>query len=314
MQLAFGVLLVVLLTELINLVGKTHFTAMAYDLWLKFAHKDNVTKQRALKKEILTLKNDLSRTSSQDEFAKWAKLRRKMDSKIADLEKMTSELHVSKASFELKFKGLLWFITSGLQFLMVAWYRRSPVFYLPMGWFGPAERVLCLPFAERGSVSIAIWFYFCRKVITLFASNLAEFVPSVKALKSEHHADSSNPFAAMANMASMAGGLGGAGTPGGAAAGNPFAGMGGDFGGMGGPMGGMGGMGGGMEGMENMFGPGSPFAAMFGQAMGGDLMNGSSGTPSASPSPAGGNSPKVSKPSSVRGAGNLGGGERRRKV
>jgi len=28
MQLAFGVLLVVLLTELINLVGKTHFTAM----------------------------------------------------------------------------------------------------------------------------------------------------------------------------------------------------------------------------------------------------------------------------------------------
>jgi len=28
MQLAFGVLLVVLLTELINLIGKTHFTAM----------------------------------------------------------------------------------------------------------------------------------------------------------------------------------------------------------------------------------------------------------------------------------------------
>jgi len=33
---------------------------------------------------------------------------------------------------------------------MVAWYRRSPVFYLPLGWFGPAERVLALPFAERG--------------------------------------------------------------------------------------------------------------------------------------------------------------------
>jgi len=286
---------------------------MAYDLYLKVIHKDNVTKQRVLKREILTLKNDLSRTSSQDEFAKWAKLRRKMDSKIADLEKMTSELHVSKASFELKFKGLLWFITNGIQFLMVAWFRRSPVFYLPLGWFGPAERVLALPFAERGSVSIAIWFYLCRKVIILFASNLAEFVPAVKALKAENADASSNPFAAFANMASMAGaaGAGGPGSPGG----NPFAAAmgGGDFGGMGGMGGmpGMGGMGGaeGMAGMENMFGPGSPFAAMFGQSLGGDMPG------SGSPSPAGGNSPKASRSSSVRGAGNLGGGgERRRKV
>ena len=164
-----------------------------------------------------------------------------------------------------------------------------------------------------GSVSIAIWFYLCRKVVHLFASNLAEFVPAVKALKPEQ-SESSHPFAAMANMASMAGGLGGAGTPGGAAAGNPFASMGGDFGGMGGMGGPMGGMGGGMEGMENMFGPGSPFAAMFGQGMGGDMMNGSSGTPSVSASPAGGSSPKASRSSSVRGAGNLGAGERRRKV
>ncbi|KAF9903575.1 GET complex subunit get1 [Linnemannia zychae] len=306
MQLAFGVLLVVLLTELINLIGKTHFTALGYDIFLKVVHKDRVTKQRALKKEVLTLKNELARTSSQDEFAKWAKLRRKMDSKIADLEKMTSELHVSKASFEMKFKGLLWFITSGIQFFMVAWFRRSPVFYLPMRWFGPAEWILSMPFAERGSVSISIWFYFCRKFITLLASNLAEFIPAVKALKPEQSADSSSPFAAFANMANLAGAAAGAGGAG--AAGNPFAAM----GGMGGgdpfaAMGGMGGMGGaGMDDMDaaNMFGPGSPFAAMFGQSLNPNGMAGSQG-----------GSPAASRSSSVRGAGNLGRGEeRRRKV
>ncbi|KAF9916340.1 GET complex subunit get1, partial [Modicella reniformis] len=213
----------------------------AYDIYLKIVSKDMVSKQRQLKKEVLTLKNELARTSSQDEFAKWAKLRRKMDSKIAELEKLTSELHLTKASFEIKFKSLLWFLTTGLQFLMVMWFRRVAVFYLPHNWFGPAERVLAMPFAERGSVG-----------------NLEEFVPAVKALKPEQPAESSNPFAAFANMASMASAAGG--SPGGMG-GNPFAaamgGLGNDFGGSG------------MEGMDpsNMFGPGSPFASMFGQTL-----------------------------------------------
>ncbi|KAI1319593.1 GET complex subunit get1 [Mortierella claussenii] len=313
MQLAITVLVVVLLTELINLIGKTHLTTMAYDIYLKVINKDRVTKQRQLKKEVLTLKNDLSRTSSQDEFAKWAKLRRKMDSKIAELEKLTSELHVTKASFEIKFKGLLWFITSGIQFVIVAWFRRVAVFYLPPGWFGPAERVLALPFAETGGVSIAIWFYFCRKFTTLLVSQLAEFIPAVRALKPEQPAESSsnNPFAAFANMASMASAAGaaGGGSPGGMG-GNPFAaamgGMGNDFNGAGGMEG--------MAGMDtaNMFGPGSPFAAMFGQALNPEMMTGAGGSGSGASSPS---MSTGSRSSSIRGAGNLGRGEdRRRKV
>ncbi|KAF8975316.1 GET complex subunit get1 [Entomortierella lignicola] len=296
MQLAIGVLLVVLVTELINLVGKAHFTAMAYDVYLKVINKETIVKQRQLKKEVLTLKNDLSKTSSQDEFAKWAKLRRKMDSKIAELEKLTSELHLTKASFEIKFKSLLWFITSGLQLIMVAWFRRVPVFYLPPGWFGPAERVLSLPFAERGSVSIWIWFYFCKNVIVLFSSNLAEFIPAVKALKQEQSGDSSGGyFETFANMASMAGagGMGGMGGAGGMGQ-NPFGmdGLGAGFGANG------------MEGLgsidPSMFAAGTPFSALFGQA----------------PSPqstSGASSPTPSRSSSVRGAGNLGRGEDRRK-
>ncbi|KAF9919309.1 GET complex subunit get1 [Lobosporangium transversale] len=304
MQLAIGVLLVVLLTELINFVGKTHVTAMAYDVYLKFINKDKVTKQRQLKKEVLTLKNDLSRTSSQDEFAKWAKLRRKMDSKIAELEKLTSELHLTKASFEIKFKSLLWFITNGIQFIMVAWYRRVAVFYVPPGWFGPAERFLALPFAETGAVSIAIWFYFCRKVIILFVSQLVEFIPAARALKPEQSADASsnNPFAAFANMASMASAAaaGSGGSPGGMG-GNPFAAMANDFGAPGGMEG--------APGMDaaNMFGPGSPFAAMFGQTLHPDMMAGvgnRSGSGASSPL-------ATSRSSSVRGTGNLGRGEDR---
>ncbi|CAJ0748633.1 20738_t:CDS:2 [Entrophospora sp. SA101] len=43
-----------------------------------------------LKKDILQVKQELTRTSSQDQFAKWAKLRRKLDSKMNELEKIWS--------------------------------------------------------------------------------------------------------------------------------------------------------------------------------------------------------------------------------
>lgn len=39
-----------------------------------------------MRKEIYTGKQQLSKISSQDEFAKWAKLRRKIDKNLSDLE------------------------------------------------------------------------------------------------------------------------------------------------------------------------------------------------------------------------------------
>jgi hypothetical protein len=38
---------------------------------------------------VLADKADLAKTSSQDEFAKWAKLKRKLDKGLADLEKIS---------------------------------------------------------------------------------------------------------------------------------------------------------------------------------------------------------------------------------
>lgn len=49
-------------------------------------------RQRQLKAELLTTKKELMQTSAQDQFAKWAKLRRSVDKGIAELEKL-SESH-----------------------------------------------------------------------------------------------------------------------------------------------------------------------------------------------------------------------------
>jgi hypothetical protein len=47
-------------------------------------------KARALRSEVLQLRKELAGTSSQDEFAKWAKVRRTLDKKVAELEAIST--------------------------------------------------------------------------------------------------------------------------------------------------------------------------------------------------------------------------------
>jgi hypothetical protein len=130
-------------------------------------------RQRQLKAELLTTKKELMQTSAQDQFAKWAKLRRSVDKGLAELEKLSqshsscpddytflatasdaflpdSELATTKSAFSAKFNGLIWILTAGLQFAVGWWYRKSAVFYLPPNWFGPLTWTLALPFAPPG--------------------------------------------------------------------------------------------------------------------------------------------------------------------
>jgi hypothetical protein len=46
--------------------------------------------QRKKQKEYLAVRHDLNATSSQDEFAKWAKLRRQHDKLLEELEKKST--------------------------------------------------------------------------------------------------------------------------------------------------------------------------------------------------------------------------------
>ena len=59
-------------------------------MYLRVSRSPLAARQRALKSEILTTKSELLKTSAQDQFAKWAKLRRSVDKGLADLEKLSA--------------------------------------------------------------------------------------------------------------------------------------------------------------------------------------------------------------------------------
>ena len=70
-----------------------HTFGQFFPLTTLFSTSPYAKQSRTLKTEILKLKSELASTSSQDEFAKWAKLRRKSDKAIADLELLSTSSH-----------------------------------------------------------------------------------------------------------------------------------------------------------------------------------------------------------------------------
>ena len=154
-------------------------------MYLRTTQGSLVRRQSELKSDIMKTKQELSRTSAQDQFAKWAKLRRSIDKKLSDLEKLSahadtllrkvgthplhpidSNLSSGKTTFTVAFRVFLWIIVNVPQYVIAWRYRSKGVFWLPQGWFNPVVMWwLSFPFAPRGSVSVMTWTWACRAVL-----------------------------------------------------------------------------------------------------------------------------------------------------
>ncbi|KAI8906400.1 WRB/Get1 family [Gorgonomyces haynaldii] len=129
--------------SLLVILGLTVLYQVCYSLGfdrigsLIFQWTHDSTQVKTLKQEIVQLRQELSGISAQDHFAKWARLRRKLD-------KLSSEYDVVKRDYVLKRQtwtsGVsygLWATLWILQLVFVLYWMNTPIFYLPHDWFGP---------------------------------------------------------------------------------------------------------------------------------------------------------------------------------
>ncbi|TFL02537.1 CHD5-like protein-domain-containing protein [Pterulicium gracile] len=166
-SLIITIFAITFVTSLVSWIGQAVLLEFVYNLYLRAFDPSGSSKRRKLQTEILQKKAELLQTSAQDEFAKWAKLRRSVDKSLTDLNKLNGETAANKAAFSLKFNSVIWFMTTGVQFVVGWWYRKSPVFYLPPGWFGPLEWWFALPFAPKGSVSVGVFQMACKRFLKI---------------------------------------------------------------------------------------------------------------------------------------------------
>ncbi|KAF9449663.1 hypothetical protein P691DRAFT_812069 [Macrolepiota fuliginosa MF-IS2] len=160
--------LVVLVAQVVSWIGESVLSEFAYSLYLRGTKGSLVRKQKELKTDILKTKQELLQTSAQDQFAKWAKLRRSVDKNLSDLEKLNSKLSSSKTSFTFAFRAFLWIVVNIPQYAIAWKYRSKAVFWLPQEWFNPvALWWLSFPFAPKGSVSVMTWTWACKYVLQI---------------------------------------------------------------------------------------------------------------------------------------------------
>ncbi|KAL9080674.1 MAG: hypothetical protein Q9159_007552 [Coniocarpon cinnabarinum] len=116
--------------------------------------------------ELLRLKKEIASVSAQDDFARWAKLRRQHDKANDEYNKTTATLQASKTKFTTAVSSVRWAGMNGLRLFLLYWYSRAALFWIPREWLpGWVEWILSWPRAPVGSVSVQVWSLACAGVI-----------------------------------------------------------------------------------------------------------------------------------------------------
>ncbi|KAG4305138.1 hypothetical protein PORY_001308 [Pneumocystis oryctolagi] len=170
MLLPFTCFIIVVIINFISALGIDMILSLIYTICstcFPLALSSTIKKYKLLQHSALQTKKELSNTSSVDEFAKWAKLRRKYDKEVLEIEKISAEVDSQQYRFNIKARIIIWLCTTGLRYIIQWYYRKVPVFWLIKGWFPYyIERIMCFPMAPIGSVSISIWFFVVNQVVS----------------------------------------------------------------------------------------------------------------------------------------------------
>jgi len=161
--------------HLINTIGATTINEYLWTLYTTIfpATSQSSSKLNTLKREVVRLKRDLASTSAQDDFARWAKLKRQHDKAVGEYDKLASQTTSQKSTFTSRANTARTILTTGLNLILQFWYAKRAIFWIPKGWVPYyAEWILSFPRAPLGSVSLQVWTMACSSVVKMVSEAL----------------------------------------------------------------------------------------------------------------------------------------------
>jgi len=164
------VFVIQLLIHLVNTIGAAAINETLWNLYcrLPLRSSQSTAEQIRLRNEVVRLKREMAAVSAQDEFTRWAKLRRQHDKALAEHDKTAETLKTTRSTFDRRANYTRWTLTTGLRFFLQFWHGKTPIFTFPRGWVPwYVEWTLAFPRAPSGSVSINVWSAACAAVLQL---------------------------------------------------------------------------------------------------------------------------------------------------
>ncbi|WPH01654.1 putative Get1 family, helix hairpin bin domain superfamily protein [Acrodontium crateriforme] len=172
-----SVLLVVFVIQLLlhtlnTLIGGDNVNQLLWAIYIRLPtpQSDDARKTLQYGKEAQRLKREMAAVSAQDDFAKWARLRRGHDKAKEQYEKAAASQQSTRQMFNRIMSAVRWLGTQGVNFLINTYFGSTPMFWLPQGWVPYyAEWVLSCPRAPLGSISVNVWGIACGSVIAMLS-------------------------------------------------------------------------------------------------------------------------------------------------
>ncbi|WFD08296.1 GET complex subunit get1 [Malassezia vespertilionis] len=171
MHPALLIFLVSFINQALTWTGRDAIQAFFYRIFVAVTQRKASRDLATMKVELYDTRQELNLTSAQDQFSKWAKLRRKVDKLTQQVEDKNRSLSSSQFTFGIAFKVFLFVLNTAVPSILTFYFRRSPMFYLPPGdWFGPLGAWLSWPKAPAGAVSSTVWTTVCGRVLYIVGS------------------------------------------------------------------------------------------------------------------------------------------------
>ncbi|KAK2118172.1 GET complex subunit get1, partial [Saguinus oedipus] len=110
-----------------------------------------------MRAEIQDMKQELSTVNMMDEFARYARLERKIN-------KMTDKLKTHVKARTAQLAKIKW---AALMISLIWKYYSVPVAVVPSKWITPLDRLVAFPTRVAGGVGITCWILVCNKVVAI---------------------------------------------------------------------------------------------------------------------------------------------------
>ncbi|PWN95523.1 hypothetical protein FA09DRAFT_341166 [Tilletiopsis washingtonensis] len=195
MHPALLILLCVLATSALSAVGHARITSLLSPLYLRLFHARAHAHSRAARAELLRLRLELGGISAQDDFAKWAKMRRRVDKLQVEAEAGNASTQAALSFFALLIRAGMLLATTVFPFVLTTYYGKTPMFFLPPArpnapegttWLGPIGWVLSLTAAP--AVSAGVWSTVVTRVLGLAIGAVASVSKDVQGVRSKRAA------------------------------------------------------------------------------------------------------------------------------